>query len=104
MSRAERATPLLDVLDGLAGASMGAPKAAHAGGVLWYWWRVSATRQRTDDDPTTPVSSPSWVARDASVPTGDTGAGAPSASSLHRGTERAVTDRTRIAPRSAQAA
>ena len=64
--------------------------------------------QRPPAPPTTPPvpsRSPSWVARTPRrYQRGIQAPVAPSASSLHRGTERAVTDRTRLAPRSAQAA
>jgi hypothetical protein len=77
---------------------------AGTGGVLSSGVAAPQAPQRTAGDPTIPFSSPSWGARGQPVPTGDTGVLPPSASSWHRGTERAAFDRTWDAPRSAQAA
>src|SRR5690349_21389431 len=105
MSGAVRATPSLDARIRHARAREKVPGSPGNGGVLSSGVRASWRPQRTDGDHTAPVTSPSWVADPAPVPTGDTGAERPSASSLHRGTERAGYEvRTRNAPRSAQAA
>src|SRR6476620_2838866 len=64
--------------------------ALETGGVPWSWVRAPGTPQHTGGDRTTPFPSPSWDERGRTVPTGDTGLWPPSASSWHRGTERAV--------------
>jgi hypothetical protein len=74
------------------------------GGVLSYQRPRVGRPHPTGDDPTLPTRSCTLPPRGRPVPTGDTGVLPPSASSWHRGTGRAGSDRTRHAHRSAQAA